>query len=264
MAVTVLAVSILLALSLTGIISQAEALTLFVVIELPLILAALGITVLRLRRIAQEAALQQRRFRDHLVAVEPLAGPAVYEFTAYASLVALLARRLYVPAGATPFGYTKGTLSIPIALVVASLIEAVAVHFLIPWVWLRIVLLIVTAWGIVFLAGVIAMKIVYPHYLSGDTLYLRYGAREVAQVPLASIAQLQQRPNYAHTQVAIDGEAVVLTQFHSTNVRVSLNRPCSAAPPLPKKKLPAGFQAREFLLYVEDPEEFVTAVAAER
>ena len=35
MAVTVLAVSILLALSLTGIISQAEALKLFVVIELP-------------------------------------------------------------------------------------------------------------------------------------------------------------------------------------------------------------------------------------
>ncbi|MGW6378019.1 hypothetical protein ACWFRB_18375 [Rhodococcus sp. NPDC055112] len=88
---------------------------------------------------------------------------------------------------AAAFGYSKGTFVFPIAFMVAGLIEAVAIHLLVPWQWLRVTLLIATVVSLVAVVGWLAGRVVHPHLVTENELVLRSGAAVVVTVGLAEI-----------------------------------------------------------------------------
>lgn len=99
----------------------------------------------------------------------------VFELRAYWCLYLAIARKRRVPDGAQSFGYSKGSLTFPTAIVVVSTIELGVVHLLVPWTWLRIVLLVLSVWGVLFIFGLFATRIVHPHIVTDESLQLRWG-----------------------------------------------------------------------------------------
>lgn len=218
------------------------------------------LTLLRLRGAARTPAGDGRSLLDCVLAEEPLLRPAVSELRYYHSLVLAVAGKRRVPAGATPFGYTKGTRGIPIAIGAVSLVELVLVHLLVPWPWLRIVLLILSIWGVLFVAGFFASRVVHPHIVTADSLHLRWGHATVLTTSLANVSSVARRTNHAHTQPHVDGDRLILTQFQSTNVVLRFAQPVATDAPVSKKHRPVDVRVTEVQLFVDDPEAFLHAV----
>lgn len=181
---TICVLATLLTLNLTGSLTRGQAFGLFLTIEIPLFLMLAVLTVLRFKAAPHTPDVG---VLDRLAAEEPLLRPAVYELRAFGSLGLLIARRPRVPSDAVPVGYTKGTLVLPTVLVVVSLIELAVVHLLVPWLWLQIILAVLTIWGVLFICGFFAGRIIHPHFIIDDVLTLRWGHRTVLSVPLANI-----------------------------------------------------------------------------
>ncbi|MFG1781741.1 hypothetical protein ACGFIU_04835 [Rhodococcus oryzae] len=88
---------------------------------------------------------------------------------------------------AAAFGYSTGTVALPLAFMAAGLIEAVAIHLLVPWQWLRVTLLIATIGSLLAVVGWLAGRAVHPHLVTENELVLRSGSAVVATVDLAEI-----------------------------------------------------------------------------
>lgn len=266
--ITVLAVATLVALNLTGHIGGGMALRLFLLIEVPLLLAFLLITLLRFRSFGRsggddetsEAPGSQRLgLLDRIEAEEPLMRPVVAEIRAFGSLILVIGRKRRVPDGARPFGYAAGSMAFPVVIIALSLVELAVVHVLVPWPWLRIVLLVLTVWGVLFMLGFLSTRVVYPHFLTGNALHLRWGYRSVLETPLSNIVSVTAHSDHAHTQPYAEGERLILTQFQGTNVLLRFAKPVPAIMPMTKKQTPADFHVREVQLHVDQPDAFLRA-----
>lgn len=259
--ITVVVLVAVLVLNLTRTIDGYTALRLVLAVEVPLLVVFVVLTLLRLRGVARTPADDDHSLLDRVLVEEPLLRPAVSELRYYHSLVLAVAGKRRVPAGATPFGYTKGTMGIPIAIGAVSLVELVVVHILVPWPWLRIVLLILSIWGVLFVAGFFSSRVVHPHTVTADSLHLRWGHTTVLTTSLANVSSVARRTNYAHTQPHVDGDRLILTQFQSTNVALRFVAPVPTDAPVPKKDRPGDAHVTEVQLYVDDPDAFLQAVA---
>lgn len=251
---TIVVVLTLLVLNRVGAVSGGTALRLFLMIELPMVIALVTVSVLRFRRRGREDGTSETGVLDRLVAEEPLLRPAVAELRAFGSLVLAARRKRKVPPGAAWFGYTRGTMAFPAVMIGVSIVELVIAHLLVPWVWLRLVMLVLTVWGVLFVCGYFASRIVHPHLVTDETLQLRWGRHVVLTTPLTNVVAVTAHVNHAHTQPVIEGGRLVLTQFQSTNVLVRFADPVAASAPVPRKHLPADFRATEVQLYVDAPE----------
>lgn len=251
---------VLVVLRLTGLISDHATLTIVLVVEVPLLLLFVVVTILRFRRRPEVTSPSRTSLLDRLVDEEPLLRPAVYELRAFAALLLLLGGKRRVPPGAIPFGYTRGTMTLPLVLIVLSAVELVVVHFLVPWDWLRLLLLILTIWGVLFMLGVLALRVVHPHLVHEGRLHLRWGRDSVLATPLVNIRRAVRLVNHAHTQPEIIGQRLVLTAFQSTNVLILFAEPVVAVAPVSKRRRPPGFRAVEAQLYVDRPDDFVEAL----
>lgn len=252
-ALTITVLITLLTLRIIGVLSSADALRLFLVIELPLLAVFVAISVARFRSLAKRKNGDQVRFLDRLVAEEPLLKPAVTELRVFASLGLLIFGVKRIPPGAKPFGYTRGTLLIPSVFVALSLGELLLVHLLVPWLWLQLVLLVLTLWGVLFVLGLVAARVVHPHSVTVETLQLQWGYQTVLATPLTNIAAVSLYANHQHTHPAVAGDSLILTQFQSTNLRIQFIEAVESTSPVAKRHQPSTVQVREALLYVADP-----------
>lgn len=254
---TLVVVATLLVLNFTDVLSGEVALLLFLKIELPLAAVFLVFTALRFTRRGRSPEATDSGFLDRLETEEPLLRPVVLELRAFGSLGLAVAGKRQVPPGAKWFGYAKGSLTFAVVMVVVSVVELVVVHVLVPWAWLRIVLLVLTAWGVLFVFGFFATRIVRPHFITEGMLHLRWGHQAVLTTPLSNIVSAARLTNHSHTHPHIEGGRLILTQFQSTNLLIRFDVPVAAAAPVSKKHLPAGFRASEVQLYVDDPDGFL-------
>lgn len=119
-----------------------------------------------------------RRYRAHrtrtttrrdalraLAANDPYLRLGVAEARIFASLSRWVTRRPDVSAGAVPIGYARDNVGMPIALAVAATIELVAVHLLVPWPVVRLVLDLLGVYGLLMVLGWLAGRIVRPHFV---------------------------------------------------------------------------------------------------
>lgn len=261
-AATLVSVVANLVLMLSGVIPSDAFWFLFWVLELPLIGALALVTVLRVRQAQRIANDKDLSVMAHLFEEEPALRAAKRELGIIVSPIRLIVKRL---KGSTPgtyhFDYTKGSLAMPIAMLIVTAIEIAVVHFLVPWAWLKILLLVLGVYAAVFVIGIFADRKVHPHELSSEGLKLNWGQTEVLTTGLANVEDVRKQSVHKYTYTTVDGSTLVLTALSSTNVAVFFRAPVSAHPPLPRKLRSPDYRAQQALVYVADPDAFVASFA---
>lgn len=136
------------------------------------------------------------------------------------------------PPGSLPFSYVEIVRTTIYLWIGASALEMVAVHFIVPWPWVRWPLLIVSLWGLIWMFGFLAGQIVYPHLVEPERLRVRNGHTVDAVVPISAIdsvrTMVRSRPSSktitldekdpTHLYIAVSGQV---------NVHVTMLEPIS-------------------------------------
>jgi hypothetical protein len=181
-----------------------------------------------------------------------------FELGIWLSLYRWIARRPRVRPGAHGFGYSTAVQPIIWVFIVVSAIEVVVVHSLLPWPVVRMVALIIGAWGLTWMVGLLASVKVNVHELSAAGLRVRYGSNVDVTVPWDAVASVrphrQDLPSSRTVQLdETDGGTVLKVGVSSqTNVRVALREPVTV-------RLPKGEQQIvELRCYADDPSAFVS------
>jgi hypothetical protein len=147
--------------------------------------------------------------------------------------------------GVQTFSYGKQITPLLWAFVFVSAIELPVVHLLIPWDTVRLVVLVLSVWGLLFMIGMAASMKVFPHLLDAGGIRVRYGATTDIHLPWHEVEAVRARRG---TDEAAHNVAVM----NQTRIAVSLRRPRAFE----------GEEVGEVRLYVDDPRGFVTAANA--
>jgi hypothetical protein len=149
----------------------------------------------------------------------------ILELNIYKNLARWGLRRPSVPAGFEPVAYSRMVTPVMALWIFASALELPLVHVLVPWHGLRIALLVVGVWGLLWMLGVLAGLRTYPHLLGRDVVRIRNGALHDIAVPWSAIAkvttedrslpssvwtlQQEERDDGDHLNVAVSGRVNV-------------------------------------------------------
>lgn len=263
MLVTLGAVLTIAVLVILGVLPASEAWRPFLLIELPLMVVFVVLTVLRLR------TLQREHPGERVIVLLSEDEPAIrYARAEFALLSAvprlLLGRRLGVTDRVRGFDYAKGSMAVPIVLVGLTVVEALVLHLIVPWAWLRIVLLVAAVYSAVLVTGMLASRVINPHLVGEGGVHLRWGARTVMQIPSSAVAAATVAVDHRFAQPAVEGDRLVLTPGAGTNVRIELADELPADPPVWGRRRLGDWRAREVLLWVAAPEAFVDAIQRTR
>ncbi|MDC3726559.1 hypothetical protein [Rhodococcus sp. Rp3] len=235
-----------------GVLTPATALKVWLGFELSLGILVLIVGALRVR-VLRRSGTPWAGVPDELVGRVP-ATLMRAELRSYRALWFLIrGRRVGAGPEVTTIGYTRGTMSVPIAWLVASVIEIAVVHILVPWEWLRWTLLIVSVYSLLPLVGWLADRVVNPHLLTRDGLILRSGHEVVARIDADNLQQCIPRRRFQPTETGVDGEVLFLPGPDGTNLDLVLAEPVEVL-------LPAFFEHRRrpalvsrFAIHVDDP-----------
>ncbi|GAB3360948.1 hypothetical protein [Modestobacter lapidis] len=183
------------------------------------------------------------------------------EIGGYQAIYRFLFRRPRVPAGAAGFSYHAPVLAVTIAFIVVSAVELVVVDLLVSrWPAVRIPLLVLGVWGLVWMFGLLFGMLTRPHAVGPDGIRVRSGTE--VDIPLAwdEIATVTHRKRIApdgEPQVAVDpaGHATLhMRMQEQTNIEVVLDRPAPV-------RLPTGTEVvHRIALYADDPQGFLAEV----
>lgn len=239
----------------TGVIGPATALALFLAVEVPL--GATVVTGYVRRYRAHRASTDSRRDALRaLAADDPYLRMITFELGTLASLGRWIARRPDVPSGAVPIGYSRGTLGMPAALAVAALIELVALHLLIPWPTVRLVLDLLGVYALLVVLGMLAGRIVRPHLLTSDELILRSGPHVCARIPLDALVAARGDRRLSPTNAELVSEPgreiLALPGPDGTRLTLALARPVTATVPGMPWSSPPAREVTEVRLHVDD------------
>ena len=164
----------------------------------------------------------------------------LFELRLYRSLLRWVFRRPAVPPDAVPFGYSQVVAPVMWLWIFASAAEMVVVHLILPWPVVRIVVVVLSAWGLIWMVGFLASLKVHPHLVSDTALRIRHGAAVDIAIPWASIARVvaQRRdlPSSIRTlrfaATTDGGRELQVAVSDQVNVRVVLKQ--EATVPTPK------------------------------
>ena len=106
------------------------------------------------------------------------------ELRGYQSIYRFMFRRPKVPADAEGFSYHQPILAIMIVFIAVSTVEVVVVDRIVSrWTYIRIPLLIISIWGLVWMLGLLFGMLVRPHAVGPDGIRVRYGSE--VDIPIA-------------------------------------------------------------------------------
>jgi len=228
----------------SGVLEAGTALLLGVTLELLVLLVALRQVVVAARRYRRdraagldvEAALEDGlavifpRSAARVIAIEPRIWICLYRW--------LFRRRSPAP---NEFSYMKRSpMGMLLALVLVSTpVELFLIELLVPWDWLRWLLLIAGIYAALWLLGVYASLKVLPHRLDPDALRIYYGILASGSVPHAAIASvslegrkapeaaegLRVTPMKAAAYVAVGGRTDLTLHLREPVVLYGLTKP---------------------------------------
>jgi hypothetical protein len=187
----------------------------------------------------------------------------VFEINIYKSLLRWVLRRPSVPPGAAPIGYAQMVTPVLALWIFASAVEVPVAHLLIPWHGVRIAVLILGVWGLLWMVGFMAGLRSYPHLLDADALRIRNGPMHDIAIPFAAIARVNCRESSlrssiwvlqpetsdagVHLNVAVSGQV---------NVHVALRQPLRVA----TRKGPMTITAIN--LWADEPRQLVARLSS--
>ena len=179
--------------------------------------------------------------RDVVRRARTIAWAAVrLEVTLYLALGRWIARRPDVPAGTTPIGYSRLVAPMLWLWIFGSATEVVVLDVLLSrwWTPLRVPLLVVGIWGLVWMLGMMAAYRTRPHLLGDDGLQVRDGIHARVDVRLATIASVRSADHDLPgllKSVHVEGEgdsAILLIGVGSrTNLELVLTGPTTLETP---------------------------------
>ena len=183
------------------------------------------------------------------------------ELRGYQSIYRFVFRRPKVPAGGVGFSYHKPVLPILIVFVVVSALEMLVVDLIVRrWAYIRVPLLILSIWGIVYMLGLLFGMLVRPHAITADGIRVRYGSEidlPIAWDDVHSVTRRKRVNSDKQPKVTRDdnGEASLHMRIQNeTNLEIRLNRPVSL-------RLPHGIETVSMVnLYADDPQAFMDEV----
>lgn len=160
------------------------------------------------------------------------------------------------------FSYAKELAPLMGAFIFVSAIELPVVHLLLPWETVRLVLLVLSVWGLLWMIGFLASMKVFPHLLDDDGLRVRNGTTIDIRIPWDAIARVTSRRHSVshrqsvHVEREDDTTIVSVPVLKQTRIDVELQRPTAV-------KLPDGTEEITALrFYVDDPRTFVSRARA--
>jgi hypothetical protein len=143
----------------------------------------------------------------------------VFEVRLYRSLFRWVARRPDRGGESDePFTYARMVTPVMWLWIFASACEIPLAHVLVPWESVRLALLVVGAWGLVWMIGLLASLWVYPHLLTTERLVVRNGAAHRIELPWEAIASLAVRTEDMASSV---WTLQPVTGQHGTDLNVS-------------------------------------------
>ena len=181
-----------------------------------------------------------------------------FEVRLYLALGRWVLRRPAVPAGATPVGYAQLVGPVMGLWIFASAMEVPLVHVLVPWESARLVLLVVSVWGLVWMLGLYAALRVYPHLTDECGLRVRYATSVDLPLRWAQICELRAEERELPSQVRVvqrrdseRGLELHVAVSARTNITAVLAEPTLVP-------VPAGpVEVISVSFWVDDPRAFV-------
>lgn len=161
--------------------------------------------------------------------------------------------------GVRSFSYAKQVTPILLAFIFVSVLELAVVHLLLPWATVRLIALVISVWGLLWMAGYLASMRVFRHLLTGSELRVRHGTDTDIRIPLSAVAAVNSARGHVPTNRSVqverlrDRTVASVAMLKLTNVAVTLRHP------LPVAAHDGRHDADELRFYVDDPRGFVAA-----
>ncbi len=183
----------------------------------------------------------------------------------YAAIGRAVARKPWKARDAKGFHYHAQSLAVLVIFIVLSAVEIVIIDLIVhQWLWLRIPLLIIGIWGLVWMTGLLCAHFMRPHTVGIEGIRVRDGLDMDAHVTWDDVYSvgLKNRNYEPKTPSVIDdqeGRSLVMNITDQTNIEVVLERPTTITlPGLPPK---GGEQVIDRIyLWTDEPKEFLDAV----
>lgn len=217
-----------LVLVMIGLLNVRQAALIALALEIALAVVAGGLALAagsQYRSLRGQGMPRQRAFLAALTPVVP--GPAVtvlrHELGVLSALWLGVRRRREVPQGGVPLDYGRDQRPVLAAILVLSIVEMVVVALVVPWAWLETLLLMLSAYGLVWIIAFPVSMFVRPHVVADDRLLLRCAHFGKLSVPTHAVLSARKSLKSGHRKVlAQDGDTVALALAGSTNVTVRL------------------------------------------
>lgn len=189
------------------------------------------------------------------------------ELVLYGSLVRWIARRPDVPRGAVPIGYSRLVVPVLWLWIFGSAVEVIVVEVVLRQVdqhWaaaLRLPLLVLGVWGVLWMLGMMASYQVRPHVLTDTDLRLRSGARTWVVVPIEAVESTRtvdhELPGVIRS-LHVDGDLVLVGVSSRTNLELVL------AGPMALTTSRGEVTATRVAMWVDEPREVAAQLAPRR
>jgi len=144
------------------------------------------------------------------------------------------------------------------AFIFVSLLELPVVHLLLPWDTVRLVALVLSVWGLLWMVGFLASMKVFPHLLDDDGLRVRHGTTVDVRIPWEAIASVTSRRGSVPARKTVsversdDGIVLNVAVLKQTKVDVVLHQPTRVDPDGTEEMTAVRF-------YVDNPRALVAA-----
>lgn len=153
---------------------------------------------------------------------------ARYEWSLYRDLWRWSRGQILVPDSAVVLPHQPGRLQLVGMFSVVILIELVVMHLLLPEGVLRVIALLISVWGLVFIWALIGSERIRPSYIDSERVVLRRGRKVFADIPLELIAKRSRSRGHAAETVIVDAE-LTLGGPAGTDTLLTLHTPIDAA-----------------------------------
>lgn len=147
-----------------------------------------------------------------------------HEIGVFISLGRLIAWKKDIPPNAIEIKYGSQMRLFIAILIAASIVEIVAVELLVPFDVLRWIILFLSVYSLLWIIGLMAATIVYPHYVTPNELVIRFFHHHTITIPIASECRVVTGEKSASENKTIvqKDDSLALNVLGSTNASVLL------------------------------------------
>lgn len=162
------------------------------------------------------------------------------ELTLYRALARWVTRRPEVPAGARPIGYARLVSPMLWLWIFGSAVEVVVLDLVLSrwWTSLRLPLLVIGVWGLMWMLGLLAAYRVRPHLLRDTVLEVRDGIHARVVVPLHRVRDVHVVEHglpgvlrSVHVDAGEPGDLLLVGVSSRTNLELVLDGPTTLETP---------------------------------